>query len=169
MNLADITLRLARKSDAPILAAMSRDLIEAGLGWQYRPDRIAQLVADPDTVTVVACGRERTTGFAVMGLRDERAHVVLLAVAPTHQRRGIGRRLTTWLVETAGAAGVISMHVELRASNRAAHTLYRKMQFTETLRLERYYRGRETAIRMIRLLRMPGAVAPAWRPPPFKR
>src|SRR5262249_15100314 len=164
-----ITLRLARRSDAPTLAAMSRDLIETGLGWHYRPDRVAQLLADSETVTVVACERERVTGFAIMTLSDERAHIVLLAVARTHQRQGIGRRMTSWLLETAAAAGVMSIHVELRSSNRAAYTLYRKLDFAETLRLERYYRGRETAIRMMRLLRVPGLTAQVWQPPPLRK
>jgi len=165
MNLADITLRLARRADAPKLAAMSRDLIETGLGWHYRPDRIGRLLADPETVSVVACERSRITGFAIMTLSDERAHIVLLAVAPTHQRRGIGRRMTAWLVETALTAGIMSLHVELRAGNRTAYALYRRMEFVETLRLERYYRGRETAIRMMRLLRSPTMSAQPWRPP----
>jgi len=167
MNLADIALRLARRADAPTLAAMSRDLIEKGLGWHYRADRVAKLLSDPETVTVVACERERTTGFAIMTVNDERAHIVLLAVLPTHQRRGIGRRLTAWLVATATTAGVISIHVELRVANKAAYALYRSMDFAETLRLERYYRGRETAIRMLRLLRPPGLPVQTWSPPPL--
>jgi hypothetical protein len=68
MNLADITLRLARHSDAPTLAAMSRDLIETGLGWHYRPERIERLLNDPETATVVACDNKRTAGFAIMTL-----------------------------------------------------------------------------------------------------
>lgn len=169
MPLLGITFRLARRADAPTLAAMSRDLIEAGLGWNYRPTRIAQFVADRDTVTVVACERERTVGFGIMRVADERAHIVLLAVRPTHQDRGIGRRLTEWLVKTAATAGVASVHVELRAGNRAAYALYRAAGFTETLRLEGYYGGRETAVRMMRLLRLPGAVPQAWSPPAADR
>src|SRR4051812_34824628 len=170
MNLSDITLRLARHADAPTLAAMSRDLIETGLGWHYRPERVQQLLTNADTVTVVACEREQTTGFAIMSLNDERAHIVLLAVSPKYQRRGIGRRLTDWLVDTAATAGIISIHVELRVGNKAAYALYQSMNFGETLRLERYYRGRETAIRMMRLLRAPGLVAEAtWTPPPVGR
>ena len=92
MKLADITLRLARRPDVPTLAAMSRDLIETGLGWHYRPERVAKFLDDPETATVVACDRERTVGFAIMQLFDERAHLVLLAVRPSHQQRGIGRR-----------------------------------------------------------------------------
>ena len=61
----------------------------------------------------------------------------------------------TAAVETAVAAGVISIHVELRAGNRAAYALYRKMEFAETLRLERYYRGRETAVQLVLQTRGP--------------
>jgi [ribosomal protein S18]-alanine N-acetyltransferase len=165
VKLADVTLRLARRADAPTLAAMSRDLIETGLGWNYRPERVAKLLGDPETVTVVACDRGRTVGFAIMSLGDERAHVVLLAVQPSHQMRGVGRRMTEWLITTAVTAGVASIHVELRKTNRAAFALYRATGFTETLRLQGYYRGRETAIRMMRLLRVPGALPQAWSPP----
>lgn len=165
MNSADIVLRLARRSDAPTLAGMSRDLIEAGLGWQYRTGRVTELLRDPETVSVVACDRGRTVGFAIMRLGDERAHVVLLAVRPSHQRRRIGTRLAEWLIATAATAGMASVHVELRAGNRPAYRLYRATGFSETLRLEGYYRGRETAIRMLRLLRQPGIAPQTWSPP----
>lgn len=164
MKLAGVTLRLAFRADAPTLAAMSRDLIEAGLGWHYRPARIARLLEDPDAVTVVACERGRTVGFAIMRVGDERAHLVLLAVRRDRQLRGIGRRLTEWLVTTAATAGAASVHVELREGNRAAYALYRSAGFAETLRLEGYYGGRETAIRMMRLLRSPGVAPRAWTP-----
>ena len=165
MKLTDIALRLARRADAPALAAMSRDLIETGLSWHYRPARVAQFLCDPDTVTVIACDRERTVGFAIMRLPDERAHIVLLAVRPSHQQSGIGRRMTEWILASAAIAGVASVHVELRAGNKAAYALYRAAGFTETLRLQGYYAGRESAIRMMRLLRSPGVVPQAWTPP----
>ena len=155
MNLADVALRLARRADAPMLAAMSRDLIETGLGWHYRPERVGRLLDDPETVTLVACASERTAGFAIMTLGDERAHLVLLAVDAQHQRCGIGRRMTEWLVATAVTAGMAAIDVELRASNAAAHALYRATGFAETRRLPGYYRARETAIRMTRTLRRP--------------
>jgi ribosomal protein S18 acetylase RimI-like enzyme len=155
MDLADVDLRLARRADAPTLAAMSRDLIETDLGWHYRPERIGQLMRDPETVTLVASAGEATAGFAIMTLGDERSHLVLLAVQPRQQRRGIGRRLTEWLVETAMTAGMVAIDVELRAGNLPAHALYRAAGFTEMRRLPGYYRARETAIRMTRRLRRP--------------
>ena len=155
MNLANVALRLARRADAPTLAAMSRDLIETGLGWHYRPERVARLLDDPETVTLVACAADQAAGFAIMTVGDERAHLVLLAVHPAHQRRGIGRRMTDWLVKTAATAGMAAIDLELRAGNMAAHALYRATGFTETRRLPGYYRARETAIRMTRTLRRP--------------
>jgi ribosomal-protein-alanine N-acetyltransferase len=160
-----VSLRIGRHADASTLAVMSRDLIETGLGWHYRTERIRALLDEPDATTVVANAGGRTAGFAIMTLGDERAHIVLLAVRPSHQRRGIGRRLIAWLAETAATAGMACVHVELRAGNAPAHALYRAMKFSETLRVGGYYGGREAAIRMLRLLRTPG-VAPTLQWPP---
>ena len=154
-----ITLHFAERDEAATLAAMSRDLIETGLGWQYQAKRIRELFADPNAVTLVARSGATVAGFAVMTFGDEHAHLVLLAVRPVYQRHGIARRLIKWLIESAATAGIVSIHVELRASNQAAYRLYRSLEFAETLRLPGYYRGRETAIRMLRLLRTRAVVA----------
>jgi len=165
MDCRNIPLGFARPSDANALALMSRDLIETGLGWMYRTERIAKLIGDPEAVALVARDSPRPVAFAVMTFGDERAHLVLLAVHATHQRRGIGRRMVEWLLRTAAIAGIASVHVELRADNARAYALYRTLGFAETLRVPGYYRGRETAVRMIRLLRAPQLGAQTWRPP----
>jgi len=153
--LEDITLQFAEASDAATLAGMSRDLIEDGLGWRYRTQSVRQLIADRETVTLVARRTDGVAGFGIMKFGDERAHLVLLAVCPAFRRRGVARRIIQWLVESATIAGVASLHVELRARNAEAHAFYRAIGFEETLRLPGYYSGRETAIRMIRMLRAP--------------
>src|SRR5579862_8363932 len=146
MDPRDRNLRLAKQSDASTLAAMSRDLIEVGLGWQYRTRRISQLIADPDAINLVACDSQRTLGFAIMTLGDERAHLVLLAVRPSHQRQGVASELMTWLLESATVAGIATIHVELRIDNKAAYAFYNAIGFAETLRTPGYYRGREAAV-----------------------
>ena len=153
MAAVGIELGFASPGDAPGIALLARDLIEAGLGWGYRAQRIVELIRDPETVTLVARARTRQVGFAVMRFGDERAHLILLAVEPAHQRRGIGRRMVDWLVESARVAGMSSIHVELRASNAPAFEFYRALGFVETFRVPGYYRGRETAVRMLRMLR----------------
>lgn len=165
MAVEQLELGFANPGDADALALMSRDLIETGLGWTYRAPRVAGLIRDPDAIALVTRAGARIVGFAIMGFGDERAHLVLLAVRRTHWRRGIARRMLTWLFESASVAGVASIHVELRADNASAFTMYRTLGFAETFRVPRYYAGQETAVRMIRVLRAPGTIAPGWQPP----
>lgn len=160
-----MTVRLAEPHDAQTIALMSRDLVESGLGWKYDAQRIGREIRQPDTVTLVACERDRIIGFAIMEFGDDRAHLVLLAVRPGQRRRGVGRALLEWLLDSARTAGIASVHLELRASNEAARAFYRALGFTETLLVPGYYRGREAALRMLRLLRAPGAAPFTWRPP----
>ena len=165
MTATTITLRLAQTTDAHAIAAMSRDLIEAGLGWSYRPERVVRLIRHRDTTTLIAERHSKAVGFAVMTFGDERAHLVLLAVHPAQHRQGIARRMIEWLVESAAVAGLASLHLELRVGNAAARAFYRKMNFTETEILPGYYRGAESAIRMERVLRALDSPLPAWQPP----
>jgi ribosomal-protein-alanine N-acetyltransferase len=160
-----IELGLARQGEAAVLAGMSRDLIETGLGWTYRPPRMSILISDPAATALVARESGRPVGFAIMRFGDERAHLVLLAVDPARRRLGTATRMLHWLVESAAVAGIASIHVELRAGNTAARDLYESAGFAETFRVPGYYRGTEAAVRMIRLLRAPGVAVPAWQPP----
>ena len=169
MNAKNITLRPGRLADAEKIAVMSRDIIESGLGWSWGPDRVARSLRNKDTVTVIACDRERIVAFAIMYFGDEHAHLNLLAVRPSHQRLGIGRRLVEWLFESAHVAGIATIHLELRANNYAGRTFYRALGFTESAYIPGYYRGREMALRMLRMLRRPGTPLPAWPVPKLPR
>jgi ribosomal-protein-alanine N-acetyltransferase len=182
-----ITIRLAEPRDAPAVALMSRDFIESGLGWKYDAPRVLKAIRDRETLTIVASEggkpapgmtgaaaaaavRDALAGFAIMELGEERAHLVLLAVRPSHRRLGIGQRMLEWLLESARVAGMASVHLELRAGNDAARRFYRAMGFYETVLVPGYYRGveggrKEGALRMLRVLRVPGPVPYTWRPP----
>jgi ribosomal protein S18 acetylase RimI-like enzyme len=169
-----ITVRLAEPRDAQPIAQMSRDFIETGLGWKYDAARVLRAIRDRETVAVVACeggksSRGTINGFAIMEFGDERAHLVLLAVRPAHRRSGIGRHLLEWLLESARCAGIASVHLELRAANDAARRFYRAMGFYETVLVPGYYRSgegrKEGALRMLRVLRVPGPLPAAWQPP----
>jgi len=158
-------IRLADLRDAQAIAVMSRDHIEIGLGWKYDAARVMRAIRHRDTSVIVACERRMPVGFAIMEFGDDRTHLVLLAVQPRHRRNGVGRQLVEWLLESARTAGIESVHLELRAGNEAARRFYRALGFAETVLMPRYYGGREAAMRMIRILRSPGPLPLAWRPP----
>lgn len=151
-----ITLRLARKVDAAAIAAMSRVYIEAGLEWRYSADRVAHLIQDRDTASLVAFDAQgRVHGFAIMHFGDVRAHLVLLCVRPTYRRRGIGRRLIEWLLTSARVAGIESLHLELRVDNDDARAFYGKLGFIDAAVMPGYYDARVPAQRMVLMLRTP--------------
>jgi len=164
MSALEIAIRLATPRDAQAIALMSRDLVESGLGWKYDAARMLQAIRAPDTLAPLAIERGRIAGFALMEFGEERAHLALLAVRPAERRRGVGRLLVEWLVASARVAGIASLHLELRAGNVAARGFYRALGFDETIVVPGYYRGREAALRMIRVLRAAGPVPYTWRP-----
>src|SRR2546425_3980363 len=94
-----ITIRLAEPRDAQALGMMSRDFVEAGLGWEKDAARVLGAIRDRETLFVGACEGGKSgksgagTGLAVMEVGGERAHLVLLAGRPSHPRPRIGPRL----------------------------------------------------------------------------
>jgi ribosomal-protein-alanine N-acetyltransferase len=156
---ANITVRLGTLADAGEIAEMSRELIETGLGWAWTRARVARNIVSTSTVTLAACDAERLIGFSIMYFGDDHAHLNLLAVRPPWQRAGIGRYLVRWLEESALVAGVGTIRLELRASNRGARRFYGRLGYAEVARVPEYYGGVESAIRMARDIRR-GKVGP---------
>ena len=141
-------IRLARRSDAPGLAAMSRDLIEYGLRWRWRPNRLLAAINDPDSSVIVADDGDGPVGFAVMSFRTSSAHLSLLAVLPERRKRGIGVMMLEWLIQSCRVAGIGRIHLEVRSSNDNAITFYKRYHF-ESVGLRRgYYDHREDATLM---------------------
>lgn len=157
-------IRLATRADAPAIARMSRDLIEHGLGWSWTVPRVLRSIADAQTNAVVwpAAVGGALAGFGIMKYLDDEAHLLLLAVDPAQQRRGVGSALVAWLEATAQVAGIGQIYLEARVSNLAARAFYRHLGYQEIQQVEGYYSGREASVRLARDLwsgrPMPGQV-----------
>jgi ribosomal-protein-alanine N-acetyltransferase len=146
------TIRFATRADALPIAEMSRDLIEYGLGWSWRRERVLRSLRHPDTNAIVAVHEAERVGFAIMKYGDEEAHLLLLAVRPAHARGGIGRALLGWLERSALVAGIGRVTLEARASNAAARAFYRQLGYAQSQVLPGYYGGKETSVRMVKAL-----------------
>ena len=147
-------LELARHRDARAMAAMSRDLIERGLPWRWRAERLLHLMSDPETAVLRAHRDHELCGFAVMTFDWQRAtaHLILLAVAPQERRRGLGSALLRWLEVVAQRGGVGRVVLEVRASSRGAQRFYRSLGYRSVAVVPGYYQGREDAVRMVAAL-----------------
>ncbi len=73
--------------------------------------------------------------WTVMG----EAHILSLAIAPGHQRKGHGRRLLAGLLDAARGESLSCAVLEVRASNGAALTLYGSFGFRRLGVRPRYY------------------------------
>lgn len=158
-----LKIRLATPADIRPIADMSRCLIELGLrGWSWNPARVAAALRHRECCAVVAEVRHEFAGFAIGEFGDTRLHLSLLAVAPSRQRKGIGRALLEWLEQSALTAGITEIHLELRSNNIAARYFYQSQGFALMRSVPRYYSGEETALRMCKTigLRVEGPVAP---------
>jgi ribosomal protein S18 acetylase RimI-like enzyme len=157
-------IRLARTDDASTIARMSRDSIETGLGWSWRPQRVAASIRDPQSLCIVA-GRQSIVGFCITQFGEEIAHLSLLAIEPPHRRRGLATHLVHWMLASARVAGIASVHVEMRAANVEAREFYSAIGFELSAVVPGYYQGREAAQRMVLRLRPEGIEPPLWEPP----
>lgn len=143
-------IRLATPADADLIAAMSRDYIEFGLGWRWTRSRVLANLRAPDVNLAVACRYGLVTGFGMMCYQDDDAHLMLLAVSESWRRQGVATALVAWLERCALIAGIGVVHLEARVSNVEALALYRRLGYRIVARAPGYYRGREDAIRMAR-------------------
>jgi ribosomal-protein-alanine acetyltransferase len=145
---AKLAIRLAIKADAALIAEMSRAYIEHGLGWNWDARRVANSIVQRETNVAVAMVGKEMAGFGIMRYRDSDAHLLLFAVRPKFQRKGIGAALLRWLETTAMTAGVDLVWLEARASNTDALAFYRASGYRLLDTMHRYYSGVEDAVRI---------------------
>jgi ribosomal-protein-alanine N-acetyltransferase len=148
-------IRLATSDEAEAIAAMSRDLIENGLGWSWTAARVRRAIADRETnVAVAADAIGAMLGFGIMQYGEQTAHLLLLAVRPLAGRRGLGSALVDWLERSATVAGIGEIVLEARVSNVTARAFYRRLGYQEVRVLQGYYGGREASVRLAKDLRV---------------
>jgi ribosomal-protein-alanine N-acetyltransferase len=78
-------------------------------------------------------------GFAGMWLAFDEAHVTTIGVDPAYRGRGLGELLFLCMVDEAIARGANWLTLEVRVTNEAAQSLYRKYGFTVHGTRKRYY------------------------------
>lgn len=150
MKAEQLLIELAKSADARVIADLSRDVIEQGLGWSWTVPRVLKALRDDATNVIVARRHQHTgdvAGFAIMRYGDDTAHIVLFAVDEARRRHGIGTALMAWLETTARTAGINSIALEARSGNAEARAFYKRVGFNEIGVRVSYYRGVEDAVR----------------------
>ena len=91
---------------------------------------------------------DRAIGYGVMSVGAGEAHILNLCIREAYRCRGVGRRLLSYLLDRAAAAGMGEAFLEVRPSNTAAIRLYQSLGFEPVGTRRGYYQavgGREDA------------------------
>ncbi|MCD4621909.1 ribosomal protein S18-alanine N-acetyltransferase, partial [Proteus mirabilis] len=81
----------------------------------------------------------RMAAFAITQVVLDEATLFNIAVDPDFQRRGIGKALLEHLIDELEKRGVLTLWLEVRASNVAAIALYESLGFNEATIRRNYY------------------------------
>ena len=83
---------------------------------------------------------EAAVGFSLVRMVADEAELLLIAVLPSHHRRGIGQRLLDRFMRQASKEGVGRIHLEVRDGNPAV-AMYRAAGFEPVGRRRSYYQS----------------------------
>lgn len=110
---------------------------------------LSQSLGAPMTYTLARFEGSICQAYAIYQVVFSDAHLLNLAVAPKHQRQGLGNDLLSRIAQDCFRRGAHSFFLEVRPSNLAAIKLYQKNGFRKLMVREKYYPNGEAAFVMI--------------------
>lgn len=100
---------------------------------------LSELCNNPVAHYYVGLVDDRVVGYGGMWVILDEAHITTVAVHPDFRGRYIGERLVRHLLAEARGLGAKRATLEVRSSNRAAQSLYRKLGFASRGVRKGYY------------------------------
>jgi len=90
-------------------------------------------------------------GYGIMMMSPEEGHILTLGIAADWQKKGLGKKLLQFLIQSAREQNAKSVFLDVRESNHGAAQLYKQMGFQHIATRKGYYPamcGREDALVM---------------------
>ena len=141
MATRSITLRTGDARDIDVVEMLMAAAFEPRFGEAWTRGQCLGVIAMPGVRATLAYVDETPAGFALVRTVADEAELLLLAVAPALRRQGIATHLLRAVLGEAAAAGVCTLHLEVRAGNDAVK-LYTAHGFAKVGERRGYYRGR---------------------------
>lgn len=108
-------------------------------------DFLMTLSEQPTTCCWVLRGEVSVIGACWFTRVQGEAELIDFLISPTHRRKGLGALLLTGCLKRLSEDAVVSCHLEVRRSNKAAIGLYHKVGFSTVGERANYYRGNPEA------------------------
>lgn len=148
--MAEITIEPMRHAHIPAIMEIEREAFTT----PWTAEMFRQEVEDNRlSRSYVAMAGDRLVGYLVAWFLNNEVHLLNVAVAASDQRRGTGRRMLQFLLDTAASEKKEIITLEVRESNRVAIELYRSFGFSRIgVRSQYYQDDKEDAVLMARYL-----------------
>ena len=148
------TLRAAEGRDAAALNALERTCFGDNED-SFSPSQLKYLVTKANAQTrLIIDEDDALVGYGTLLFRrnEKKARLYSFCLHPGARGQGLGQRLLLALEAVALTRGCDSIYLEVRADNRAAISLYRRMGYEVLHWMEDYYHDGCAAWKMIRSL-----------------
>ena len=133
-----VTIREMNHDDLAMVSDIERRSYE--FPWSHGVFRDC-LLAGYRCLTLIR--EDRVAGYAILSVAAGEAHILNLCVDPEFRALGYGERLLDELLYRARSASVRELFLEVRPSNKAALSLYRKKGFHQVAARPAYYQANE--------------------------
>jgi ribosomal-protein-alanine N-acetyltransferase len=140
---AAVTVRDFKAEDMDAVMAVMEAAFDSTYGEAWTRSQCAGILPMAGVALRIADhGDRRVAGFALLRAIADEAELLLIAVAPDAQHRGVGAALIEDFVGFSTARGARRLHLEVRDGNNAI-ALYERAGFSLAGRRREYYRGRD--------------------------
>ncbi len=137
---ARVRLRPGRLDDLDDVMRIMRAAFQPCFGEAWTRSQCAGILPMNGVGLTIAEGPHGAAGFSLARCVADEAELLLIAVAPSSQRMGVGQSLLDDFVTTARDAGAARLHLEVREGNPAV-AMYRAAGFAPAGRRRNYYHG----------------------------
>jgi ribosomal-protein-alanine N-acetyltransferase len=138
-----ITVRPMTAEDVPAIAGLEMASFEEPWSEGVLRDELA---APGRTYAVAEDSTGRVVGYAGVMIAVGEAHVMTVAVDPSHRTRGIGTRLMLAVARAGLEAGAEHLTLEVRTTNESAIRLYERFGFQPIVVRRNYYRDGDAIV-----------------------
>lgn len=150
IEMEDIIFRQIELGDIPAISRLEKEIFTDA----WPEDAFYELLNRDDTFSLKVIYKKEVIAYAVYVFDVGEAHLANFAVVPRFRGKSIAKYLLNRILEIAREAECENIFLDVRPSNRAAISLYKKFGFMELYRKEDYYiTPREDAIVMVKNLR----------------
>ena len=119
----------------------------------WNENLLKSVIENPNSKCIMAKSNDEIVGFACIWKAVDDIHVTNIVVKKIYRNQGIGSLLLKELIEISNKENVVSITLEVNASNLPAQNLYEKYGFKVLGRRKKYYNGIEDAIIMTKNLK----------------